>query len=576
MSTNKIKIRKLILYQILILVISISIIASFVLLLQPVQAAPAAPIKVSNTDENRPQPYAYNTGNFEMVAAVKTWDGDAGDGLWSSPTNWDNDTLPAVDDSVLLDDPLPTSITMDMDVTIEDLTISGPSVSLSPGGATSLDLVNYSQSNGTFTPPASMSVAGEFDHNGGTFIHNNGTVTFDGGTTQISSGITMFYNLIVESGSTVQLATASDFGFAGTFTLNGGFDATTNSPTTLRLGGSGTKTLRDGIQLDYLIINSTATLSAPSTINLSGGWTNSGGFIHNNGTITFNCTSGQIFSGTTLFYNVTVESGCPMNLAANSDFGYAGTFTLNGTFNATGTPPTTVRLAYSGTQSLPAGASSLYHLVVNSGATLVDLSNITVSGVLTNNGALQKTSDVNGSVDVDFFNTGGYGGLTLNANGSDLGQTTVTIKGNHDCTDVAGETVKRCFNIAPANTTSRNATISFYFASSELSGNTCATLDAYHWNGSGWDLESTAARNCSTEPYMVQSSGVSDFSPFVLKSDTGPTTIELTNFTAQTDPSDLLVDFLSRNVLLIIGVITALTLLLCGFLWLYRPLMQKK
>jgi len=166
--------------------------------------------------------------------------------------------------------------------------------------------------------------------------------------------------------------------------------------------------------------------------------------------------------------------------------------------------------------------------------------------------------------------------LTLNANGSDLGETTVTIKGNRDCTDVTGETVKRCFNITPANTTGRNATVSFYFAASELSGNTCTTLDAYHWNGSGWDLESTATRNCSTEPYMVQSNAVSDFSPFVLKSDSVPTSVELTSFTAPPGPGEVLVDFVERNALLIISLAGVLTLLLGGVLWLYRPLVGKK
>ena len=538
--------------------------AAFVLHLRPVQAAADAAIAVSGA------------GVPETVAAVKTWDGDAGDGLWSSDENWDNNTAPAIDDSVLLDNASSTTITMDINVTIEDLTISGAGVSLSPGGATSLSLANYSQSDGAFTPPASMTVIGNLERSGGTFTHNGGTVIFDGGITQIYSGITVFYDVIVESGSTLQLANASDFGIAGAFTLNGLFDPTTNSPTTLRLAGSGTQTLPEGIQLDYLIINSPSTFSAPSTLFLSGGWTNSGSFIHNSGSVTFNCSGGKIFHLTTLFYDVTVESGCTLNLTANSDFGYAGTFTLNGTFNATGSPPTTVRLAYSGSQSLPSGASDLYHLVVESDATLVDLTDFTVSGVLTNNGILQKTIAVNGSSDVEFFNTGGYGGVTLNANASDLGETMVTINGNHDCTDVTGETVKRCFDITPANTTGRNATVTFYFADSELSGNTCTTLDAYHWSGGGWDLESTAARNCSTEPYLVESSGVTDFSPFVLKSDSSPTAVELINFTAQPSPWQGLADLLARNALLIISAAGALTLLLCGILLLSRPLMQKK
>lgn len=35
-------------------------------------------------------------------AAVKTWDGGAGDSLWGSPANWNNDTLPTASDDVIL------------------------------------------------------------------------------------------------------------------------------------------------------------------------------------------------------------------------------------------------------------------------------------------------------------------------------------------------------------------------------------------------------------------------------------------------------------------------------------------
>lgn len=41
-------------------------------------------------------------------AQCQKWDGEAGNGLWSDPLNWNNDSLPAVTDSVLLDHSLVT------------------------------------------------------------------------------------------------------------------------------------------------------------------------------------------------------------------------------------------------------------------------------------------------------------------------------------------------------------------------------------------------------------------------------------------------------------------------------------
>ena len=37
-------------------------------------------------------------------AATKTWDGEAGDGLWSTAVNWSGDTLPTNLNEVIIDD----------------------------------------------------------------------------------------------------------------------------------------------------------------------------------------------------------------------------------------------------------------------------------------------------------------------------------------------------------------------------------------------------------------------------------------------------------------------------------------
>jgi hypothetical protein len=160
-------------------------------------------------------------------------------------------------------------------------------------------------------------------------------------------------------------------------------------------------------------------------------------------------------------------------------------------------------------------------LIIGSGGTL------NVANRLLNNGLLEQQQDVSGGVDVHFFNTGSYGGLTINdAAGDDLGNTLVRIYGNQNCTQSSGETVQRCFDISPTNLTGLNATLTFYFDDSELANNTCnATLNAYRWTGVLWN-ELSSSRDCVSTPRSVTATGVSDFSLFALKNGT-PTAITL-------------------------------------------------
>ena len=104
-------------------------------------------------------------------------------------------------------------------------------------------------------------------------------------------------------------------------------------------------------------------------------------------------------------------------------------------------------------------------LTANTGGTL------TVSGRLFNYGRLQQTQAVSGDGDIGFFNTGNYGGLLLDPNTDNMGNTTVIIRGNQDCTNAAGDTVKRCFDITPStNNTGIGKTVTFFFDQSEESG----------------------------------------------------------------------------------------------------------
>lgn len=137
------------------------------------------------------------------------------------------------------------------------------------------------------------------------------------------------------------------------------------------------------------------------------------------------------------------------------------------------------------------------------------------------------TRDINGAADVTFLANDGGPSLIVNANGADLGHTDVAVRGNSDCTSLPGEAVYRCFDVAPANRSERAATLTFFFYSSQLpEGQSCATLNAYRSDESGWQLLAldgsygTGGRVCSGDRYSLRVIDVNDFSPFVLKNGT--------------------------------------------------------
>jgi hypothetical protein len=172
----------------------------------------------------------------------------------------------------------------------------------------------------------------------------------------------------------------------------------------------------------------------------------------------------------------------------------------------------------------------------------------TLNGVLTNHGELRQSREVTSAAEIAFLGAGGYGGVVINANGLDLGSTEVRIKGNQDCTTVAGETVKRCFDIEPTNTTGLDATVTFYFASSEIpAGQSCGNMNGYHWTGSAWELLTldttygANGRSCGSDPQSIRVKNVSAFSPFVIK-ETGPNAVTLHVLAARATPgrADLL------------------------------------
>jgi len=129
----------------------------------------------------------------------------------------------------------------------------------------------------------------------------------------------------------------------------------------------------------------------------------------------------------------------------------------------------------------------------------------------------------------------------------------VSIKGNQDCTTVPGEAVRRCFDIAPATASGRNATITFFFAGSEIpAGQDCDDLNAYRWDGGTWQALTPGTRACGGDPQSLQVTGVTTFSKFVLK-ETAPNAVVLRTFGVRTMDGLVYAGLLLASLLLLAG-----------------------
>ena len=113
-------------------------------------------------------------------AASVSWDGDANDGLWSSPTNWSNDSVPGSGDTVTVNDAAVT-----WDITANNGTYDPSTLDLT--GTSTLTINGVFRANG-----ASVTVGSEASlaASGNTVFYdwNNGSVTFEAGA-QFTNGV---------------------------------------------------------------------------------------------------------------------------------------------------------------------------------------------------------------------------------------------------------------------------------------------------------------------------------------------------------------------------------------------------
>jgi hypothetical protein len=199
------------------------------------------------------------------------------------------------------------------------------------------------------------------------------------------------------------------------------------------------------------------------------------------------------------------------------------------------------------------------YLTVTNGMTLA------VEGGLVNSGTL-ALQQVNGSPsEFHIRNSAGdvaYYGLAITPTaGYSLGLTTVTLRGNRDCTTHdPGDTIDRCFEISP--TYQVTATAAFYYLDGERESFDPGDMQAWRWDTSvlTWTQAGSATAWGSTSgAWWVEVSGVSAYdSAYVLRSGlTHPTAVELRALRVERLPTQSSVPA---------GLLTAGTILL-GLVW---------
>jgi len=182
-------------------------------------------------------------------------------------------------------------------------------------------------------------------------------------------------------------------------------------------------------------------------------------------------------------------------------------------------------------------STALDNLTNNGSLYLPPLVTLSAEGTVTNNGTLTHLLSAPNGATTRFGTLRNAAGSAVKYYGVDLtpagamGYTTVAIQGNQAQCHGSDTLIKRCFDIAP--TTAQNATVRFWYLNAEKGVNDPATLQAYHFNGSDWDLLALAAtpRGTVNDYEWVEAIDVSAYSPFGL-TDSHPTAVSLASFEA--------------------------------------------
>ncbi len=258
---------------------------------------------------------------------------------------------------------------------------------------------------GTWTLSGTNTFTGGTTLNSGTLNINNaqalgtvaGTFTINGGAINntTGSGITTLNYLQAWNGDFSFVGTNSLNMGTGTVTLNASRQVTVNA-NTLTIGGiisastynltkAGTGTLSFGsnaVTLNGLNINAGSLVSTTGILSLAGNFSNTGAFIHNNGTVIFNGSASQAIPAVN-FYNLTSSNTGSRTLASSGTTGIAGLFTTgSNNYIVTGS---TVNFNGNANQAIPSFIFNNLYLSTGGIKSIQPNATVTINGILVNN-----------------------------------------------------------------------------------------------------------------------------------------------------------------------------------------------
>jgi autotransporter-associated beta strand protein len=237
-------------------------------------------------------------------------------------------------------------------------------------------------------------------------------------------------------------------------------------------------------------IDSGATLSLTADITVSGNWTNNGTFNSNGFTVTFDGTSNQTISGSSLTIfgtgpapsgGLALSNAAGLTLAVNTQVDGALTLTSGDLFTAS------------------------FTLLMGNGATSAGTGDVV--------GSVNR-SDLNGGVTRSFGNPD----VRITETAGTVTDMTVKLAKGVTPNDFSNS-VKRIYTITPNNGNNVAATVRLHYLDDELNGNSEAMLDLWRKDATlGWQdkLQTTRHDDMTGDQNWVELTLVSQFSDWTL------------------------------------------------------------
>jgi len=283
------------------------------------------------------------------------------------------------------------------------ITSNGQAPVLNTSIPINLNSLTISSGSLTITGNTSLTLSGNFTHNGGTFSAvPNTTVIFNGSNSTIGGLMpTSFANLTVAASGTVKLGQAITVG--GTFTNSGNFNTNQKNVT---FNGA---VINNGTFETYIPMQP----AADSQLTFKKNFNNNGSFsADSKNTAIFQGQNSKIAgTGSSLFGNLTVAAN-PAKLELEKNIKIAGTFTQDGKFLVNDNTTVT----FTGANSKIAGYSepTFFNLTIASGTLKLDRTTVKIKGAFTNNGTFTHnnktvifnglTSKIAGNTETEFYN----------------------------------------------------------------------------------------------------------------------------------------------------------------------------